>query len=256
MPGRVLLLGGTTEASALAAELAHDSRTELILSLAGRTAHPRVASGQQLRVGGFGGADGLARYLIQESVDLVVDATHPFAARMPFNAAHACQQAGVPLLKLYRPAWAPVAGDRWTHVADLDRAAATLVERGARRALLTTGRQELDAFRALRGITFVVRSIEPPDLGGFDAATAVLARGPFDVDGECALLSAHRIDTLVTKNSGGSATAAKLEAARNLGIEVVMVDRPPLPAVALTDSVADARDWISRQVRPTGTSAE
>ena len=255
MPCRVLLLGGTTEASALAAELGGDSRTELILSLAGRTAHPRVADGQQLRVGGFGGVDGLASYLIQESVDLVVDATHPFAARMPFNAAHACQQAGVPLLKLYRAAWSPGRGDRWTHVADLDGAAAMLVERGARRVLLTTGRQELDAFRAVRGITFVVRSIEPPDLRGFDAATTVLGRGPFDVDDERALLRAQRIDTLVTKNSGGSATAAKLEAARDLGIEVVMVDRPPLPAVALTDRVADARDWINRQVSRTGTSA-
>jgi precorrin-6A/cobalt-precorrin-6A reductase len=252
--GRVLLLGGTSEASALSAELALDGRTELIVSLAGRTEHPRVANGQ-LRVGGFGGPDGLAAFLLDQSIDVVVDATHPFAATMPFNAAAACHRAGVPLLKLYRPPWTPCAGDRWMRVADLDRAAAMLVERGARRVLLTTGRQELEPFRALRGVSFVVRSVEPPDLAGFESATALLARGPFDVEGERALFRAQAFDTLVTKNSGGSATAAKLEAARDLGIEVVMVDRPPLPVVPLVASVAEARLWLSQQLNPTDSGA-
>ena len=252
---RVLLLGGTTEATTLAAALAKDERIELIVSLAGRTSSPLVRGGQ-LRTGGFGGAEGLAAYLDAEAIDVLVDATHPFAARMPFNAAAACGRVGVPLLKLCRPAWTPTEGDRWVNVADLQDAAATLVARGARRVLLTTGRQELEPFRGLHGITFFVRSIEPPDLRRFEAATAVLARGPFDVQAERALLSEHAIDTLVTKNSGGSATAAKLAAAREQGIEVVMVHRPAAPAVPTVDNVADARRWISAQLIRTGTSAE
>jgi precorrin-6A/cobalt-precorrin-6A reductase len=252
---RVLLLGGTTEATALAAELARDKRIELIVSLAGRTSRPLVRDGQ-LRTGGFGGAGGLAAYLEAEAIDLLVDATHPFAAVMPVHAAAACLRVGLPLLKLCRPAWTPVVGDRWTSVADLDEAAASLVARAARRVLLTTGRQELEPFRRLRGITFFVRSIEPPDLHGLENATAVLARGPFDVDFERALLSRNAIDTLVTKNSGGSATAAKLEAARELGVEVVMVQRPAAPDVPTVDNVVDARGWISAQLIRMGTSAE
>jgi len=245
---RVLLLGGTTEASDLTAKLARDERIELIVSLAGRTSRPLVRDAQ-LRAGGFGGADGLARYLGEESIALVVDATHPFAAVMPFNAATACQRAGVLLLKICRPAWAPAEGDRWTTVADLHEAAATLVARGARRVLLTTGRQELEPFRPLRGITFFVRAIVPPDLRGFEAATAVVARGPFELSGERALLSEHAIDTLVSKNSGGAATAAKIQAARELCIEVVMVRRPATPEVPLVHNVAEARRWIGARLR-------
>jgi precorrin-6A/cobalt-precorrin-6A reductase len=251
MPRRVLLLGGTTEATELAAELAKDGRIELIVSLAGRTSRPVVRDGE-LRTGGFGGADGLARYLAEDSIALVVDATHPFAVLMPFNAAAACLRNGVPLLKICRPAWAPAEGDRWTGVSDLNRAAAALVACGARRVLLTTGRQELDPFRGLRGITFFVRSIEPPDLRGFEAATSVLARGPFDLKAERVLLSGQAIDALVAKNSGGAATAAKLEAARELGIQVVMVQRPAAPEVPLVDNVAEARRWISARLMNRG----
>jgi precorrin-6A/cobalt-precorrin-6A reductase len=135
-------------------------------------------------------------------------------------------------------------------VADLDEAAATLVTHGARRVFLTTGRQELDAFRILPALTFVVRSIEPPDLRGFRAATAVLARGPFDLDGERALLRDFGIDTLVSKNSGGTATAPKLAAARALGLEVVMVQRPAMPPGLLVDNVADAQRWIQASLDP------
>jgi precorrin-6A/cobalt-precorrin-6A reductase len=247
MPRRMLLLGGTTEATELARALAEDRRIELIMSLAGRTAHPLVRDGQ-LRTGGFGAADGLAAYLENEAIDFLVDATHPFAAVMPFNAAAACLRVGVPLLKICRPAWAPTEGDRWTSVSHLHEAAATLVANDARRVLLTTGRQELEPFRRLRGITFFVRSIEPPNLRGFEAATAVLARGPFDLNAERALLSGHKIDVLVSKNSGGAATAAKLEAARELGIEVVMVQRPAMPDVPLVDNVAAAQRWISARL--------
>ena len=250
---RVLLLGGTTEATELARELAKDQRIDVILSLAGRTSRPVVGT-SQLRTGGFGGAEGLATYLEKEAIDFLVDATHPFAAVMPFSAAAACLQLGVPLLKICRPAWAPTAGDRWTHVSDLNAAAATLVACGARRVLLTTGRQDLEPFRGLRGIAFCVRSIEPPDLRGFEVATAVLARGPFELDAERALLTERSIDALVSKNSGGAATAAKLEAARELGVHVVMVRRPAAPEVPLVDNVPEALRWISVQLSRVGTS--
>jgi precorrin-6A/cobalt-precorrin-6A reductase len=247
MPRRMLLLGGTTEATELARALAKDRRIELIVSLAGRTLRPVLATGQ-LRTGGFGGADGLASYLTDKAIALVIDATHPFAAVMPFNAAAACLRVGVPLLKICRPAWVPTEGDRWTSVSDLHEAAATLVASDARRVLLTTGRQELEPFRGLRGITFFVRSIEPPNLRGFEAATAVLARGPFDLNAERTFFSGHAIDVLVSKNSGGAATAAKLEAARELGIEVVMVRRPAMPEALRVDNVADAQRWISARL--------
>jgi precorrin-6A/cobalt-precorrin-6A reductase len=250
---RLLLLAGSTEARELAEALLVDPGIQLIVSLAGRTSRPASGYGE-VRTGGFGGREGLARYLHSQQIALVVDATHPFAATMPVHAADACARAGIPLLKLTRPAWTAVAGDRWTEVDTLQEGAALLVERGARRVLLTTGRQELDPFRHLCGPTFFVRSIEPPDLHGFQKAQTVLARGPFDVDGELALLRALSIDVLVTKNSGGHATAAKLEAARVLGVEVVMVRRPPLPPVMLVESVGDGRRWISDQLARLDTS--
>jgi precorrin-6A/cobalt-precorrin-6A reductase len=250
---RVLLLGGTSEASKLAEELSRKRRVDLTVSLAGRTSRPMVAPHARLRTGGFGGVDGLREYLRQDAIDTVVDATHPFAAVMPFHAAEACEKAGVPLLKLYRPAWTPVPGDRWIRVSDLAEAAASLVSHGARRVFLTTGRQELEPFRSLRGVTFVVRSVEPPDLRGFEAATPVLMRGPFDLAGERLILTEHRIDTLVTKNGGGAAAEAKLHAARELGVAVVMVERPPIPCVPTVPSVAEALSWLNERA---GTSVE
>ncbi len=250
---RVLLLAGTSEASKLAEELARERRVHLTVSLAGRTSRPTIAPHTRLRIGGFGGVDGLREYLRHEAIDAVVDATHPFAAVMPFHVAEACEQTGVPLLKLYRPAWTSGTGDRWIRVSDLAEAAASLVSHAARRVFLTTGRQELEPFRSLRDVTFVVRSVEPPDLRGFEAATPLLMRGPFDLARERLILEQHRIDTLVTKNSGGAAAEPKLHAARELGLAVVMVERPPIPCVPTVPSVAEALSWLTERV---GTSVE
>ncbi len=254
MPTRILLLGGTSEASDLASQLGQDRRCDLTLSLVGLTRRPSVAGGR-VRTGGFGGTQGLVSYLEREAIELVVDATHPFAAVMPFHAADACGASGRPLLKVYRPGWQLVAGDRWVNVADLDAAAGALVTHRAKRVLLTTGRQELGPFRGLHSISFVVRSIEPPDLDGFESATALLMRGPFELEGERALLRQHTIDTLVTKNSGGAAAAAKLQAARELGIRVIMIQRPPIPRVPLVESAAEALVWIGDWLSRRGTSA-
>jgi precorrin-6A/cobalt-precorrin-6A reductase len=251
---RILLLGGTTEASSLASRLGQDPRIDLTLSLVGLTQRLPVTTAR-VRTGGFGGTTGLVAYLQRAAVDVVLDATHPFAAVMPFHAAEACGSLGIPLLKVYRPGWQAVEGDRWVSVADLEGAAAALVARHARRVFLTTGRQELEPFRNLH-VTFVVRSIEPPDLTGFESATALLMRGPFDVEGERAILRQHAIDTLVTKNSGGTAAAAKLQAARELGLQVIIVQRPPIPRVPLAETVAEALAWIDERVSRRGTSAE
>lgn len=249
----ILLLGGTTEATALADALGPRVGVDLdlIVSFAGRTARPTAPAGQ-VRVGGFGGVSGLVDHLRSAPVDVVVDALHPFAAVMPFHAAKACHQVGLPLLKLQRPAWIPSPQDRWTEVADMSRAAGAVRGQRAKRVLLTIGRQELDPFRGIEGPTFLVRSIEAPDLAGAWAATARLDRGPFTEDGERDLFEAERSDLLVTKNSGGAATAPKLAAARDLAITVVMVERPPRPDVPTVASVEQALAWLDAQVQAPG----
>jgi precorrin-6A/cobalt-precorrin-6A reductase len=249
---RVLVLGGTTEASGLARVLDGWPGVEVTTSFAGRTTAPRAAAGRT-RVGGFGGAAGLARHLRDERVDVLVDATHPFAARMRWHAASAADEVGVPRLRVERPAWRAEPGDRWTPVADLDAAAAAIRDAGYRRALLTTGRMELGPFAACPDTWFLIRSVEEPDtadLARLAAAEVLLGRGPFTVEGERALLAERRIDAVVTKNSGGSATGAKLVAARDLGIPVVIVDRPPSPPGAQAATVADAVTWLSTHLPP------
>lgn len=242
---RVLVLAGTTEATALADRL-HGDGFDVVSSFAGVTRERQPRPGR-VRVGGFGGADGLERYLRDEAIDLVVDATHPFAAVMPFNAAEATRRASVPLLRLLRPAWTAVRGDQWIDVANLDEAAAALDS--YRRVLLTVGRQSATAFARCDDITFVVRSIEPID-DVLPGAMRVLDRGPFDLAAERALLVEHRIDAIVSKNSGGSATEAKLTAARELGIPVVMVARPAQPDVQQVADVDDAFGWVQEHSRP------
>jgi precorrin-6A/cobalt-precorrin-6A reductase len=212
-------------------------------SLAGRTASP-VALPGNVRVGGFGGPAGLASWLENERVDAVVDATHPFTAQMPWNAAEACAATGVPRLRLRRPGWAPEAGDRWTVVADMKTAAAVVAAMPARRVFLTIGRQQLGEFAGLDQVWFLVRCIEPPDPIPLHRAEVLLARGPFDLSGEEELMATRRIDGVVTKNSGGSAAAAKLAAARGLGIPVVMVARPPAPPGPCVATVDDAMGWL------------
>lgn len=235
MSPHVLILGGTAEARRLAAALAARPGIRVTTSLAGRVSRPRALDGE-VRVGGFGGPGGLASWLREERVDAVVDATHPFAATITGNAAVATAAARVPLLVLRRPGWQPVPGDRWHPVPSLEAAAAALPALGPR-VFLTTGRLGLAAFAGLTEHRFLVRSVEPPGPPLPPHTHVLLARGPFTVTDETALLREHRVDVLVTKDSGGAATSAKLAAARDLGLPVVVVRRPPLPdgVTALAD---------------------
>ncbi|BAH48811.1 cobalt-precorrin-6A reductase [Rhodococcus opacus] len=240
---RILILGGTGEARALAAALADVPGVEAVSSLAGRVRDPRLPAGE-VRIGGFGGAAGLAEWLCAHPVDAIVDATHPFAAQITRNAADAAHRRGIPLVVLRRPEWAPRPGEHWHTAPDLARAADLLPGLGTR-IFLTIGRQGVDVFAGLHALWFLIRAIDPPDVAMPPQSTLLLARGPFAVAGETALMREHRIDVLVTKNSGGGQTDAKLDAARALGIPVLMIRRPPLPsATATVDDVAGAVAWI------------
>ncbi|UUY03386.1 cobalt-precorrin-6A reductase [Svornostia abyssi] len=238
----VLILGGTAEARALAAEL-HDAGRPVVSSLAGRVARPRLPAGE-VRIGGFGGPDRLAAWLRDHEIAAVVDATHPFAARISASAAHAAPAAGVPLVRLERPGWTARPGDDWHRVATLDDAAATVARLGARRVFLTSGRQGLPAFAGLDAPWFLIRCVDPPDCALPPRSEVLLDRGPYGLDGERALLDRHAIDVLVTKDSGGDHTAPKLDAARERGIPVVVVDRPPRPGVPTVTTVAAAVEWL------------
>jgi len=238
----ILILGGTTEASAIARGLAGDARFRPVLSLAGRTRAP-VPPPVPWRSGGFGGVDGLAAYLMAHRVEALVDATHPFAARISRNAVLAAGVSGVPHLAVLRPAWAAAPGDDWTLVQDMNGAAAALGLR-PRRVLLTVGQQELAPFAAAPSHRYLIRSVDPPPPALVPPGARVMtARGPFDWADEVRLLLAERTEVLVTKNSGGSATAAKLAVARALGLRVVMVQRPPAPPGTVPDA-ASALAWL------------
>ncbi|RVD61539.1 cobalt-precorrin-6A reductase [Mesorhizobium sp. M2D.F.Ca.ET.185.01.1.1] len=236
MTHRILILGGTTEARQLAGKLVGRKDFSITLSLAGRTESP-VAQGVPFRVGGFGGAEGLAGYLGEEHVDLLIDATHPYAARISANAAKAATKSGVPIFALRRPGWEPVAGDRWTPVESVVEAASALGT-APRRVFLAIGRQESGAFEAAPQHNYLIRSVDPvePKLAVPDALY-LLARGPFPEADERALLEKYGINAVVSKNSGGDATYGKIAAARALGIEVVMIRRPPLPDVPSAETV-------------------
>ncbi|WP_030242526.1 cobalt-precorrin-6A reductase [Streptomyces sp. NRRL S-350] len=241
----LLVLGGTTEGRALAAAVDGRPSLRVTSSLAGRVARPRLPAGE-VRIGGFGGPDGLADWLRAERVDAVVDATHPFAAGISHNAALAAAATGVPLLVLRRPGFAPVTGDRWLPAASLAEAADLLPRRGER-IFLTIGRQGVAAFAHLDRVHFLARSVDPPEPPLPPSFEVLLDRGPFTLDGERALLRDHRIDVLVTKDSGGAATAPKLTAARELGLPVVMVERPPVPeGVPVAPDVAAALHWLEQ----------
>ncbi|ALL77338.1 cobalt-precorrin-6X reductase [Pseudonocardia sp. EC080610-09] len=227
----VLVLGGTTEGRAAAADLSTRDGVRVVSSLAGAVRSPRLPDGE-VRVGGFGGAGGLARHLRVEGVDAVLDATHPFAAGMTANAASACATAGVPLVVLRRPGWTPGPGDRWHRVASVADAAAALpglLPGPDGRVLLTTGRGGLASFAPVAA-RFWIRAVDPPGPPLPAAHTLLLDRGPFDLDAERALFDDVCPHVLVTKDSGGAATAPKLTAARERGVPVVVVDRPALPA--------------------------
>jgi precorrin-6A/cobalt-precorrin-6A reductase len=233
---RILILGGTTEARQLAGKLA--AKYEITLSLAGRTRDP-VPQGVPIRVGGFGGVEGLAAHLKDNRIDLLIDATHPYAARISANAAQAAQLTGVPAIALRRPPWEQEPGDRWTPV-DSATEAAPLLGTTPRKIFLALGRQELAPFEGAPQHSYLVRSVDPvePPLA-VPHATYILARGPFFEAGDRALLETHGIDAIVAKNSGGPATYGKIAAARALGIEVFLIRRPPLPEIPSGATVED-----------------
>ena len=241
---RVLILGGTTEASALAQALAGDPRYAPVLSLAGRTRNPRLPP-VPVRIGGFGGVDGLAHAMREMGAAALIDATHPFAARISANAVLAAAEAGVPLLAIRRPEWVPGEADRWTMLSDLTAAASALGDT-PRRVLLTIGKQDLAPFRAAARHRYVVRSVEPPDPALLPpGCTVIAARGPFAEADERRLMVEHGIEVIVTKNSGGAATRAKLDAARGLGIPVLMTRRPPPSAAESVETVEGALRWLA-----------
>lgn len=246
MTRRVLILGGTAEARALAADL-DSAGLPIVSSLAGRVARPRLPAGD-VRIGGFGGPDALARWLGEHAIAAVVDATHPFAERMSASAAEATTAAEVPLLRLERPGWDATAGDRWHWVDDLPQAAAALRSLGAERVLLTTGRQGLAAFAGDCRTWFLIRCVDPPDAQLPPRHQVLLDRGPYTLAGELSLIDEHAIDIVVTKDSGGALTAAKLHAARARALPVIVARRPPRPQTgALVRTVAEAGVWARRQ---------
>ncbi|MCD0448829.1 cobalt-precorrin-6A reductase [Actinocorallia sp. API 0066] len=239
----VLVLGGTGEARRLADALSAVPRLRTVSSLAGRVARPALPSGE-VRTGGFGGPEGLAAWLAAERIDLLVDATHPFASGMTASAAEAASRTGVPLLVLRRPGWEPVPGDRWRWASDVAEAARALPGLG-HRVFLTTGRQTISAFAHLDDLWFLARSVDPPAPPLPRNLRTVLDRGPFTLDGELGLMREHAIDVLVTKDSGGPMTSAKLAAARALGVPVLLVRRPPLPeGVAVVSTTEAAVAWV------------
>jgi precorrin-6A/cobalt-precorrin-6A reductase len=243
---RLLILGGTGEAAALAhaALVRFGDAIEVTTALAGRTRHPGPIAGM-VRIGGFGGAAGLADYLLTHRVDRVIDATHPFAAEISSSARLACDQTRVPRLLLLRPAWRRHPLDRWIEVDSVE-AAAQIVGRVGRRALLTVGASEVAAFEPAHGVRFVVRMIDPPrEPLPLRFHEVVLGRGPFSLAEERHLLQRNAVDVLVCKASGGAATEAKLVAARELSLPVIVVRRPPAERGLSVDTVDSALDWLA-----------
>jgi precorrin-6A/cobalt-precorrin-6A reductase len=234
---QILILGGTREAVDLAQRLHGRDGLHVITSLAGRTQTPHLPPGE-VRVGGFGGAAGLRDYLARERIDLIVDATHPFAERMHGNAVEASRSGGVPLLRLERPLWQPQAGDHWI-MADSAEQAAKLVPHHGKRAFLTTGVKDLGAFRDIGTVWFLVRLVEPPDVPlPLRHSELIRGRGPFGAADEEALMRRHDIDLLISKESGGDSTYGKIEAARKLEIPVIMIRRPAAaPGVEIATSI-------------------
>lgn len=250
---RVLVLGGTTEASRLAHALA-DARVDAIFSYAGRTESP-LPQPLPVRVGGFGGADGLRAWLQANRITHVVDATHPFAAQMSHNAVAACAATGIPLLALERPTWQAQPGDRWQHVPDMQSAVGALPDAPAR-VFLAIGRQQLAPFLAQSQHWYLLRLVDDSVTLPSGRGHIVLARGPFSEAGDTALLLQHRITHVVAKNSGGSGAEAKLSAARSLGLPVILIDRPAIPPRPTVARVEDVLRWITGPHACTGVATE
>jgi precorrin-6A/cobalt-precorrin-6A reductase len=244
---RLLVLGGTGEARALVDALVGFAGLTVITSLAGRTLTPRLPQGE-VRTGGFGGAAGLARYIEEAAIDLVIDASHPYAAAISGHAVEACQSTGRPLLRLERPAWRPERGDRWLIVDSLV-AAAEVAPLVAERALLAIGVKELAAFADVETVWFLVRLVDaPPAPLPIKRHEILLGRGPFEQAAEVALIRHHGIDLIIAKNSGGRATYGKIAAARTLGLPVMLLRRPPLPPAETADGIAAAVAWVGEKL--------
>jgi len=238
---RVLLLGGTTEASHLAQALAR-ARVPAVFSYAGRTDAP-VAQPLPTRVGGFGGVTGLREYLLAEHITHVIDATHPFAAQMSHHTVQACGDLNLPLLALERPPWQAQSGDRWQHVPDMAAAVAALPGHPAR-VFLAIGRQHVQAFLDVAYHWYLLRQVDPGVELSAERGTVVIDRGPFTLENDLALLRQHRISHVVAKNAGGVGAAAKLAAARALGCPVILIDRPALPHRLTVGTVQQALQWL------------
>lgn len=246
----ILVLGGTTEASALARVLA-ERGLRATMSYAGRTQHPRWQP-VAVRVGGFGGVEGLVDWMKREGVTHLIDATHPFAATMSGHAVAAAERAGVGHIRLTRPAWQPREGDRWTHVADLAGAVEAL-DGPARRIMLALGRMHVAAFAAQPQHHYLLRFVDAPDTPpALPDHHLLVDRGPFTVEGDIALMRAHRIDLVVAKNAGGSGARAKLDAARALGLPVMLIDRPALPDALTMHEITEVLGWIDHAVADRG----
>ena len=241
---RVLLLGGTTEASALASALAERGITA-VFSYAGRTAQP-VAQPLPTRVGGFGGVAGLQAYLESERISHLIDATHPFAAQMSRHAVQACAATGVALLAYQRPPWQAGPGDDWQTVPDLASAVAALPDTKSR-IFLAIGKQHLAEFAAKPQHHYLLRLVDPAGALPLPDAEAVIARGPFTYAGDLALLQSHRISRIVAKNAGGMGARAKLDAARTLALPVILIARPELPARAVAGDIGEVLAWLGHR---------
>jgi precorrin-6A/cobalt-precorrin-6A reductase len=240
----VLVLGGTSEARALAAALV-ERGVPVVSSLAGRVANPKLPVGD-VRIGGFGGPEGLAAWLTENQVSAVVDATHPFAKFIGNSAVTGAKLAGIPMLRLQRPGWQPGPEDDWHWADSLDQAAEMLPALGER-VFLTSGRQGLSAFAPLDDLWFLIRCVDPPTPPLPARFEVLLDRGPYLLDAETTLMRTHRVDVLVTKDSGGTMTSAKLDAARALGLPVVVVRRPRRPESPTVDTVEAAAAWVFAQ---------
>jgi len=242
----ILILGGTSEASELVALLAGKPHIQIILSLAGRTKNP-VLPQVNCRVGGFGGAYGLADYIKEQNIGALVCATHPFAQKMPFNAQEAAKIAGVPLLYLLRPQWEKTAQDMWIEVAS-HRQASKALGIAPKRIFLSVGKLELEEYINSSQHYYVIRSIDEITGKPLKNAFYITSRPPFNLDNEYKLLHDHKIDYLVSKNSGGAATSAKLAACSKLKIPVIMISRPRRPAGLHVQSAQEAMDWVYKNV--------
>jgi precorrin-6A/cobalt-precorrin-6A reductase len=241
---KILILGGTADGVGIAKVVSELSEMDAVYSLAGATKSPKLPN-CRTRVGGFGGADGLARYLREENIDGMVDATHPYASQMANHANLACEENNVPRIKLLRPAWTPVPGDDWHGVENAAEAAES-IPKTAKRIFLATGHKDLPKFKHLSESWFLVRLVDAPKIEvPLLKHQLILGRGPFDLKAEVDLLRMHKIDAVVSKNSGGS-TYTKIEAARHLGLPVVMIDRPKPPKGLVVDSLDEIRDWLKK----------